>query len=700
MGVKSYVKNLKKSSKDILLDWLKETRLFTVINGEIMSIKQAKEINKGKAVPDINSIKNLSKKEIKSFISKYTDGRDEDFTEAVKNSFKNTVHSIKTGDLNHFNKTSIDAMDDFFEDDDIKALFADLDDDNFGESYINEGGYMKSIFEVKNENIKKLRLTCTKEGLDITGPIDELNNRLITAKDDILDLDDSITKNLNEDDIITVNLTNDRIDKEKANIMSLINTVLHADSLEAKYKNAFADAIIALYSIKANYNHYHDCHENINGDKEALVKDLQDMGSKDVVEIVEPALNSIEIVANSDKDDLVFKPEASVEDVMAAGEELSAVAEVGGILGLITAVIAVPLNLAVAKNNLDLEKKYGSNFIFKQPMIASSDLSKELVSKYAKALEVKAAVEVKAILEGTLAVTDGGSIISRATKTGYFTPMTLKQTAAFAQDKDIDYNKLLSVFSESDRKYFNVPRAEDINLSRGAMSLFNKNLEAYDTFNNIKVMSGSGEDAQFLSTSRNAHPTYIEVQITYREPKDLTSLAQDTKLKKTTIGLHVIPRIISSVDILKTLDTLGDFEEVKVLPEERVSIKKLKNVLNFWKKEGTPAEKSLLTSKTVFGGIVDKIEKIKTPLFHLVISYNDYMELKPKLDLMDGTTYDKVFNKLPLISISIINEDSDVVYYSEGSRMAYSRHDVDDFIDSVSKYEQDLKTLIKYDRHQ
>ena len=251
---------------------------------------------------------------------------------------------------------------------------------------------MKSIFEVKNENIKKLRLTCTKEGLDITGPIDELNNRLITAKDDILDLDDSITKNLNEDDIITVNLTNDRIDKEKANIMSLINTVLHADSLEAKYKNAFADAIIALYSIKANYNHYHDCHENINGDKEALVKDLQDMGSKDVVEIVEPALNSIEIVANSDKDDLVFKPEASVEDVMAAGEELSAVAEVGGILGLITAVIAVPLNLAVAKNNLDLEKKYGSNFIFKQPMIASSDLSKELVSKYAKALEVKAAV--------------------------------------------------------------------------------------------------------------------------------------------------------------------------------------------------------------------------------------------------------------------------------------------------------------------
>ena len=70
MGVKSYVKNLKKSSKDILLDWLKETRLFTVINGEIMSIKQAKEINKGKAVPDINSIKNLSKKEIKKIISK------------------------------------------------------------------------------------------------------------------------------------------------------------------------------------------------------------------------------------------------------------------------------------------------------------------------------------------------------------------------------------------------------------------------------------------------------------------------------------------------------------------------------------------------------------------------------------------------------------------------------------------------------
>ena len=700
MGVKSYVKNLKKSSKDILLDWLKETRLFTVVNDEIVSIKKAKEINKDKEIPTIDSIKNLSKKEIKSFISKYTDGRDKDFTEAVKNSFRNTVHSIKTGNLNHFNKASIDAMDDFFEDDDVKALFADLDDDNFGESYINKGGYMKSIFEVKNENIRKLRLTCTKEGLDITGPIDELNDRIITAKDDIVNLDDSITKNLNEDDVLTINLTNDRIDKEKASIMTLINTVLHADSLEAKYKDAFADAIIALYSIKVNYNHYHDCQDNIKNDKKAIVKDLIDMGSKDIVEIVEPTLNSIELVANNDNNDLIFTPEPSTEDLIIAGEDVTLIAVAGGFIGLITAVIAVPLNLAVAKNNLDLEKKYGSNFIFKQPMIASSDLSKDLVSKYAKALEVKAAVEVKAILEGTLAVADGGSITSRATKTGYFTPMSLKQTTAFTQDDNIDYSDLLSVFSESDRKYFNIPRVEDINLAMGALSVFNKNLEAYDTINNIKVISGSGEDAQFLSTSRNAHPTYIEVQITYKEPKDLISLAHDTKIKKTTIGLHVIPRIISSIDILKTLSTLGDFDEVKVLPEERVSIKKLKNVLNFWKKEGTPAEKSLLNNNTAFGGIVSKIEKIKTPLFHLMISYNDYMELKPTMDLMDGDTYDKVFNKLPLISISIINEDSDIVYYSEGSRMAYSRHSVDDFIDSVSKYEQDLKTLIKYDRHQ
>ena len=44
-------------------------------------------------------------------------------------------------------------------------------------------------------------------------------------------------------------------------------------------------------------------------------------------------------------------------------------------------------------------------------------LSTTFATKYAKALEVKNLLETKAILESTMAQTDGGSIVSRMAKT-------------------------------------------------------------------------------------------------------------------------------------------------------------------------------------------------------------------------------------------------------------------------------------------
>jgi hypothetical protein len=55
---------------------------------------------------------------------------------------------------------------------------------------------------------------------------------------------------------------------------------------------------------------------------------------------------------------------------------------------------------------------------------------------------------------------------------------------------------------------------------------------------------------------------------------------------------------------------------------------------------------------------------------------------------------------MPIISISIIDEERDVVYLSEGPYMNYTKHDGSDFIDSISQYEKDLKTIIKYNQYQ
>lgn len=38
--------------------------------------------------------------------------------------------------------------------------------------------------------------------------------------------------------------------------------------------------------------------------------------------------------------------------------------------------------------------------------------------------------------------------------------------------------------------------------------------------------------------------------------------------------------------------------------------------------------------------------------------------------------------------------------YPEGPYMSYTKHDGADFIDSISQYEKDLKTIIKYNQYQ
>ena len=65
---------------------------------------------------------------------------------------------------------------------------------------------------------------------------------------------------------------------------------------------------------------------------------------------------------------------------------------------------------------------------------------------------------------------------------------------------------------------------------------------------------------------------------------------------------------------------------------------------------------------------------------------------------MNRTDYSRVMTRLPLISLTIIDEDSDILYLSEGPTMSYIRHSLEDFVDTVSQYEKDLKTIIKYNQ--
>ena len=935
-AIATYSKNLLRSSSDILLDWIKSTQLVQIVGDEVVSAKKARELE-GDITPK-EKIKKLTKNQIESFVKNYEDETGINLPEDLKKSFRNTIKSIKTGDLN----IKDEAYDEFYEDDDIRALFKELDMAYESHNYFKGGNKLMKLYELKNENLKKLRIRANGESMEVQGPIPEVNNEIIEIKDDIIALDNEAASNEDIDSTYTMNVDN-TVNDLKGRIFDLMDKTSGVKELAVSYKDAFADSLIALLSVKSNFdlNVADRPAEEVLNNTETLAAEITEKTNND--DKINDRVEEVKEVTSTDADSLIFNPiiDATAQEVtgeepvpaaegfkdwlkkilnikddvtisynistgvirkvvkdladtpegrveqlskiyadlandihnrnkagkallslstalyavatgigaimsikqltskdaatVSKGVDNAAYAVMGGLLtfglsqigkinneisdevdititnatlgftgissdyigslkklresmmnvgkeinkgvvvlnkapklteadftmlgildkglnkiksdielldkdiaaieaklakeknptaqgegvkdlaavvaknagatasiaAVATLLIAIPVNLAIQKRNIKNESKFKSNFTFKQPMVASNQISNEFISKYAKAIEVKSLIEAKGLIESSIATADGGSVVSRASRNNMLTPanITPKDIELFKK-APINYDELMASFSEA-KPYLNKLNTDSLFLIPSLSSVVRRHAESFRVITDIKVPEASGEAGSFLATGRNAHPTYLDIEVMYKDPSDLTKLGGGTNTKKSTLGFHVIPRTLKSNDIMTTIKEMGDFEDMKVLNGERESQKKLSNVIKFWKKKGTGKEKAVLSSNS-FSAIIDKIENVKNPLFHLVISYGEYMDLKEngKLDLMDRATYRKLLNSMPIISISIIDEERDVVYLSEGSYMSYTKHDGSDFIDSISQYEKDLKTIIKYNQYQ
>ena len=936
-AIATYSKNLLRSSSDILLDWIKSTQLVQIVGDEVVSAKKARELE-GDITPK-EKIKKLTKNQIESFVKNYEDETGINLPEDLKKSFRNTIKSIKTGDLN----IKDEAYDEFYEDDDIRALFKELDIAYESHNYFKGGNKLMKLYELKNENLKKLRIRANGESMEVQGPIPEVNNEIIEIKDDIIALDNEAASNEDIDSTYTMNVDN-TVNDLKGRIFDLMDKTSGVKELAVSYKDAFADSLIALLSVKSNFdlNVADRPAEEVLNNTETLAAEITEKTNND--DKINDRVEEVKEVTSTDADSLIFNPiidataqEVTGEEPVPAAEDFKdwlkkklnikddvavsynistgvirkvvkdladtpegrveqlskiyadlandihkrnkggkamislatalyavgtgihailsikqltsknaaaavkqdpenvAYAVMGGLvtfgllqigkinkeisdgadinitnatlgftgissdyvgslkklresmmnvgkeinkgvvvlnkapklteddltmLGILdrglnkiksdielldkdiaaieaklakeknptaqgegikdvaagvaknvgavasvaavaTLLIAIPINLAIQKRNIKNESKFKSNFTFKQPLVASDQISAEFVSKYAKAIEVKSLIEAKALIESSIATADGGSVVSRASRNNMLTPanITPKNIELFKK-APINYDELMATFSEA-KPFIKKLNTDSLFLVPSLSSVVRRHAESFKVITDIKVPEASGEAGSFLATGRNAHPTYLDIEVSYKDPSDLTKLGGGTNTKKSTLGFHVIPRTLKSTDILTTLKEMGDFEDMKVLNGERESQKKLSNVIKFWKKKGTNNEKAVLSSNS-FSAIIDKIENVKNPLFHLMLSYGEYMDLKDngKIDLMNRETYKKIINKMPIISISIIDEERDVVYLSEGPYMSYTKHDGSDFIDSISQYEKDLKTIIKYNQYQ
>ena len=935
-AIATYSKNLLRSSSEILLDWIKSTQLVQIVGDEVVSAKKARELE-GDITPK-EKIKKLTKNQIESFVKNYEDETGINLPEDLKKSFRNTIKSIKTGNLN----IKDEAYDEFYEDDDIRALFKELDIAYESHNYFKGGNKLMKLYELKNENLKKLRIRANGESMEVQGPIPEVNNEIIEIKDDIIALDNEAASNEDIDSTYTMNVDN-TVNDLKGRIFDLMDKTSGVKELAVSYKDAFADSLIALLSVKSNFdlNVADRPAEEVLNNTETLAAEITEKTNND--DKINDRVEEVKEVTSTDADSLIFNPiiDATAQEV--TGEEPVPAAEgfkdwlkkilnikddvavsynistvvirkvvknladtpeerveqlakiyadlandirkrnkgakalislttalyavatgicaiagitqlkskdkataskgannafhavMGGLMtfGLLqigkisneisdeaeftitnatlgftgissdyigslkklresmmnvskeikkgvvvlnkapklteddftmlgvldkglnkiksdielldkdiaaieaklakeknptaqgegikdvvagvaknaggavsvaavaTLLIAIPVNLAIQRRNVKNESKFKSNFTFKQPLVASDQISAEFVSKYAKAIEVKSLIEAKALIESSIATADGGSVVSRATRNNMLTPanITPKNIELFKK-APINYDELMATFSEA-KPFIKKLNTDSLFLVPSLSSVVRRHAESFKVITDIKVPEASGEAGSFLATGRNAHPTYLDIEVSYKDPSDLTKLGGGTNTKKSTLGFHVVPRTLKSTEILTTLKEMGDFEDMKVLNGERESQKKLSNVIKFWKKKGTNNEKAVLSSNS-FSAIIDKIENIKNPLFHLMLSYGEYMDLKDngKIDLMNRETYKKIINKMPIISISIIDEERDVVYLSEGPYMSYTKHDGSDFIDSISQYEKDLKTIIKYNQYQ
>lgn len=709
---RQYMKNLGLSSSEVIRQAIEDNPVFflgTTIKDEVAEYLQARKENPKEK---------LSKKIKRKFWEwldkdRMEEGSYKDDVDKIK---KSLMKGISTGDFRE--KERLDFMSMF--DDDPELLFSDDPDfESFGESYLMKGETM-SIEQLLKDNLDTLKIIASRESLDVLTPIEPLNDKIESNTNEILSYVDETNNRVNDGLLNELNECDYNHIKDK--ILGVISTVATNAKIEDKYKDVLASQIAVLFCNNVRFHTTGLPDEStasmMDYEKSRILNDIDNTGASRVSSLVQDKLEPTKEILDewSNKANLGILNDIEDNSNMSAfaGGEKEAygeneIAAIGGLGISIISVLVIPL-IAIAKNsiiqgNIDkLESKYGSNFTFKVPMIISDNISNSTASKYSKAIEVKNLMEMKGLIESTAARQDGGSVITRAAKNNkLLSPLKIetKDIANTTYGVDATYEDIISAFSESGRNFFK-PSNDDLSKSLVVLShVANRDVDGLSLINSLDPLVARGEEGDFIDLKRNALPTYMEVNVDYEFAENIMALNTKKQTRKTTVGLQILPRKIASADILKTLNELvyKFFETVSVTKEERGLLKKAKNLFNFWdKKIKTQKELKALKSNS-FADIVNKIAHIKTPLFHLVISYADYMELKNLgTNLMDRVDYARVMDRLPLASLTIVDEDSDILYLSDGPVMSYIRHSLEDFIDTVSQYEKDLKTIIKYNQ--
>ena len=586
-----------------------------------------------------------------------------------------------------------------------------------GEAYTQDDTTY-SLSKLTESFIKKVKFAALAESSnEFRGPVEALSNRIIEIKDKVLDF----VSRCESTDPTNIGAMYD-LSNRRENILKDVNSVSTVLSnsdkqLNDQYQETIANSILAVMTadddVKSKDLTEHPVEDIIEKDKSDI--EVCKNCNPAVGKIIEDKHKTIEQSLNDANKNLVYNPvmdkngripaaeKPSGEDGKAKGKDLGkwekyardnmligSLSLAGSVISatdLITKLLAVPINAMINNRNYNNERKYGSALNIQQPLVATDDISKSVISAFTRYLETSTAIDIKQTLESSIARTDGGNLLSRSKNVmpNVFTKMN-RQGKNGRNIKD-SHDEILSSFSQ------------DFNPIVDCMTkVLVRNGEAADFIFNIQSLVSKGEAGEFINDNKYAPKSTIEVELMYKDIKNGASFDRNVISKKSTLTVDIVPRKLPYEDVVKTFIEMNDrfFSTIKVTPQERNTDKTMKNSIALVKKQGTPKEKSLLTSNK-FSDIIKKIEKVRTPLFHVVISSQAYYDIKERgLDLKKADAYRKLFQRLPIISLTIIDEDSEIVSMSMGPLPAFRDIQIKDLENEISKYEKELQAMIKF----
>ena len=711
----TWFKNIFKSVNVLYRDaLLPEVPGLMFVDGVFMTANQARKKGKKGIKAALVKINNIDKaKALKKFlIEHYLEG--EETIDNAKAIVKEVKHRVTTGKLLE-NRNRRETGRRNGEGREMNELLEYLDElDDFDLDDFGEGGSMI------RDNLEMNRLRLTKhsfaESLSAISKMENANKVIGEACEYVLDKSkfcSNLEKNEVNDIVIDKTITD-----MKNRIKPIITEVAKIDDADKTYADTLGSAMTVIMETEAEYEVEAPTQSNVTEVLENIAKEQEDL-EKISPRVAEVYTNQIEDSVDNlleMKDDLVFDPvidkenEPTLENKLTAVAERKTYAEDFGALGLgsaINTVMMVPAllsNVYLDRRNRKFQTKFGTTANLRQPLIASNRLSNETVRQLSKALEVRSALQIKAVLESTVSAMDGGLVTKRLRVANVLSPakIDVKDAKLFA-NAPMSYEQILGVFSESGlskevlyNANLGIMSTDHMYIIPSMMSHFRRNHNDLH-YSFLHEEEARGETGIEIESKRAALPTYLTVSINHELPKSMVSFDRNSSTTDTVVSVEITPKVLPSSEIVECIKE-NSFSKVKVTKEEQTFAKRFKSILKFWsKKKGTPQGRVLETS--AMKRIASKVSNISTPLFHVMLEYQDYLDLKAKgADLLNEKVYKELMSELPIISITIVVEDTETVYFSEGAFMGFTKRPLKDYVDATAQLEKELRSDIKF-RH-